>query len=227
MSSDEETLNSEIGNIETRIRENWKDNPSFRNMRLLIITPTQWLRVQYGKMEHHYEAIEFARINQLTNRGQILDFFSKLEGLIDEIIQATILGLFSPKVQEFDDILENVSFASSIDILIKWNVITSDLKGKINALRGLRNKMAHSWSERDVYYGKDKNGNRISLQDNILQFREDAKYVWRGLINIYMKAEIKDLHILLSKLGDYNTVNMYNDIFREKESRGYTDINID
>ena len=227
MSSDEEILNSEIGNVEKRIRENWKENPSFRNLRLLILTPTQWLRVQNGKMEKHYEAIEFARINKLTNRGQILDFFSKLEGLVDEIIQATILGLFSPKVQEFDKILEKLSFSQSIDILIKWKVITGDLKGKITALRELRNDMAHSWSERDVTYKRDTNNNPISLQDNINQFREDAKDVWCGLIDIYMKAEIKDLHILLSKLGDYNTINMYNDIFRERKSRGFTDTDED
>jgi hypothetical protein len=43
-------------------------------------------------MEKHSEFIEFASINRLSKRGDILDFFSKLEGLVDEIIQATILG---------------------------------------------------------------------------------------------------------------------------------------
>jgi hypothetical protein len=37
-----------------------------------------------------------------------------------------------------------------------------------------------------------------------------------------MKAEVKDLGILLNKLGDYNTINVYNDIIKERESRGYT-----
>jgi hypothetical protein len=82
--------------------------------------------------------------------------------------------------------------------------------------------MAHSWSERDVFYKTNKSGKRISLKDNIKQFREDAKYVWLGLTKIYMKAEVKDLPILLDKLGDYNTINVYNDMIRERESRGYT-----
>ena len=44
-----------------------------------------------------------------------------------------------------------------------------------------------------------------------------------SLIEIYMKEEVKDLGILLNKLGDYNTINVWNDITREGESRGFTD----
>jgi hypothetical protein len=84
-------------------------------------------------MEGRYEAIEFASIDRLAKRGDILDFFSKLEGLVNEIIQAMILGLFSAKVKEFDNILQKVSFAGCIDLLIKWKVIKGDLKGKIGA----------------------------------------------------------------------------------------------
>jgi hypothetical protein len=38
-----------------------------------------------------------------------------------------------------------------------------------------------------------------------------------------MKAEIKDLGILLNKLGDYNTIEAWNDIVKERKSRGFTD----
>jgi hypothetical protein len=58
---------------------------------------------------------------------------------------------------------------------------------------------------------------------NIEEFRKDAREVMLSLIEIYMKEEVKDLGILLNKLGDYNTINVWNDITRERESRGFTD----
>jgi hypothetical protein len=135
------------------------------------------------------------------------------------------LGLFSPRVREFDHILSKLDFAECIDLLIKWRVIRLNLKNKIDDLRRVRNHYAHSWSESDTipFYKKDGKGNPISLRDNIEEFRKDAREVMLSLIEIYMKEEVKDLGILLNKLGDYNTINVWNDITRERESRGFTD----
>jgi hypothetical protein len=173
-------------------------------------------------MEPHYELIENARIDRIGRaqhlvRGDVIDFVSKLESLVREIIQARILGLFSPKVKEFDDVLQPVSFDRCIRLLIKWKVIEGGLKSKIVELKNVRNGLAHSWSESDVLY------ENISLHDNIEEFRKDAKEVWLSLIKIYMKEEVKHLGILLNKLGDYNTINAWSDITRERESRGSTD----
>jgi uncharacterized protein YutE (UPF0331/DUF86 family) len=65
------------------------------------------------------------------------------------------LGLFSPKVKEFDDILQKVHFAGCIDLLVKWKVIKPNLERKIKQLTKVRNQLAHSWSESDVHYKKD------------------------------------------------------------------------
>jgi hypothetical protein len=227
-SSDEETLNSVIPDIMSLIRKNWKDksNPLFSELRLLIITPSQWLRVFNGDMKLHHEVIEFASIEQLGKRpyirGDILAFFSRLEGLVREIIQARILGLFlfSAKAEEFDQILQKVGFNNSIRLLVEWGVIKGSLQNKIDKLNGIRNKLAHSWDERDVYYDR-KTGVRIL--DNIVEFRKDAKEVWLELIKVYMKAEVKDIGNLMVKLGDYNTINVWNDIIKERKSEGYTD----
>ena len=59
--------------------------------------------------------------------------------------------------------------------------------------------------------------------DNIVEFRKDAKEVWLELIKVYMKAEVKDIGNLMVKLGDYNTINVWNDIIKERKSQGYTD----
>jgi hypothetical protein len=38
-----------------------------------------------------------------------------------------------------------------------------------------------------------------------------------------MKAETKEIGNLMVRLGDYNTINAWNDITRERESRKVTD----
>jgi hypothetical protein len=162
------------------IRKDWKSDRSFLDLRLLIITPSQWLRVYNRNMNLHHELIEFTSIEQLGKmrdiRGVILAFFSRLEGLVREIIQARMLGLFllSAKAEEFDKILQKVGSNNSIGLLVEWGVIKGSLRKKIDRLNGIRNQLAHSWDERDVYYDK-KAG--ITLRDKIVEFRQDAKEV--------------------------------------------------
>jgi hypothetical protein len=83
LSSDEEALNSAIPEVMRLIRKGWKSDRSFLDLRLLIITPSQWLRVYNGYMRLHHELIEFGSIEQLGKmrdiRGDILAFFSKLD----------------------------------------------------------------------------------------------------------------------------------------------------
>ena len=82
MISDEESLDSAIPEIETLIRKNWKEKRDL-DLRLLIITPIQWLRVYNGDMRLNHEIIEFGSIEKLGTgremRGDILAFFSRLE----------------------------------------------------------------------------------------------------------------------------------------------------
>ena len=154
--------------------------------------------------------------------GDIMAFFSRLEGLVREIIQAKILGLFlfSAKAEGFDQILQKVGFNSFITLLVQCGVIKGSLRNKIDKLNGVRNQLAHSWDERDVYYDR-KAGTR--LRDNIIKFREDAKEVWLELIKVHMKAEVKDIGNLMVRLGDYNTIPAWNDITKDRKSRGSTD----
>lgn len=200
MSSDEATLESAIVDIMKLIRDNWKDNPAFLDLRLLIITPNQWLRVYNGDMKLHFEVKEFSSMEKLTNRGNILDFFSKLEVLVKAIIQARILGLFlsSERAEEFEQLLQRVGSYNSLKLLEDWGVISGSLRGKMGRLNGIRNQLAHSWEESEVYY--DKNA-RAKLSDHLVEFREEAKEVWVELIKIHMNAEVKDIGNLLVRLG--------------------------
>ena len=52
------------------------------------------------------ELLELSFIKKLTpSRGVILDFFSKIESLVREMIQARILELFSEQGYEFDGLI--------------------------------------------------------------------------------------------------------------------------
>jgi DNA adenine methylase len=77
LSSDEEILNNSIPKIKDLVESKWLQFP---DLGLLIITPSQWLRVSNMKMENRMEFVELSSIRRLQpQRGKILDFFSKLE----------------------------------------------------------------------------------------------------------------------------------------------------
>jgi hypothetical protein len=134
-------------------------------------------------------------------RGDILAFFSRLEGLVREMIQARISGLYlsSAKAEEFDEILQKAGFNNCITLLKDWGMIKGKLRKKIGNLTGIRNRLAHSWDERDVFYDKKA---RIMLKDKIVEFREEVKEVWLELIKIHRKAEAKEIENLKVRLGD-------------------------
>lgn len=169
-----------------------------------------------GNLNGHKELLGESFLERLVSRGDILDYFSKVEFLVREIIQARILGLFlfSAKVEEFDQILQKAGFYGCIRLLDDWGMIGNNLRGKIDRVNGVRNQLAHSWSERDVYYKKNAENKRIRLSDNLEEFMKDAKEVWLELIIIYMQAAVKDIGRLLSKLEDPNTINVWSDIHK-------------
>jgi hypothetical protein len=123
------TLDDQIFHIENLLKEHSNLLPG---RRLFLITHSQWLRVYNDRIEKYEQLVELAFIRNLRpERGQLLNFFSKLEFLTNELIQAKILGLFSEKAYELDDLLENVNFGSDIKLLRKWQVISHNLEKHI------------------------------------------------------------------------------------------------
>lgn len=88
----------------------------FIDTRLLLMTKSQWLRVYNGKLEKRRELMELSFIRNIKpTRGAILDFFTKVESLIREMIQAKMLGLFSNQGYEFDDLAVSTSYRLNSD----------------------------------------------------------------------------------------------------------------
>ncbi|HZD36509.1 MAG TPA: hypothetical protein VE130_14995 [Nitrososphaeraceae archaeon] len=211
----EARINDAIPQIEDQIRRKLNGLPA---VRFLLITKSQWLRVYNGKMEKRMELMELSFIRRLKpTRGNILDFFSKVESLIREMIQARILGLFSDQGYEFDDLLQRISLHDCVDIIKKWNMIDSNLQRKIKTLSSVRNQFAHCWSEKEVFYKKDLSNRPVSIIENIDLFKKDAEEIWLRLIEYYMKLEAKFIGRLISKLDDKNTIDAWSYITSERE----------
>jgi hypothetical protein len=191
----------------------------FPDLRLFLITPSQWLRVYKGNINSQVELLELAFIRGLRpDRGQILNFFAKLEVLVNELIQAKFLGLLSEKAYEFDDLLQKINFNSKAELLTKWHVIDGNLQNNIKEVQGLRNQLAHRWSEHDVLYKKDTNGKPLTITQNINEFKKDAEEVWIRLINIYAQEENKNIGTLMSKFDDPNTIRAWEEVAKERKS---------
>jgi hypothetical protein len=96
-------------------------------------------------------------------------------------------------------------------------IIDHHLREKILAITSVRNKLAHRWDEKEVFYGKDASGTLISIVDNIDKFKKDSSEVWTNLVELYMNEEDNQIGHLMAILGRYdlNTLpGVYEEIMR-------------
>jgi hypothetical protein len=165
------------------------------NLRLFLITPNIWLRLYHGNLETQHQLQEHAIIRGLKpQRGDILDIFSKIEFLVNELIQAKILGLFSPDAPFLEDVLENVDLFSRIKLLQQWGIIDNKLCGMTMNLKQVRNGLAHKWKESEVNYKGKK------ITQSFVQFKHDLEEVWIGLVGAYMKEQQSKIDEIITKL---------------------------
>ena len=65
---------------------------------------------------------------------------------------------------------------------------------------------------------REVNYRDIPLQANIDKFKSDLEEVWKKLIEIYMQEQDKKIDLLITQLGDYNTINVWAEITRDREA---------
>jgi hypothetical protein len=149
-----------------------------KNLRLFLIDEDAYIWIYKGELEyaigHNY------RVFLLNlNRGKILDLFSKLEFIVNEIIQLELLGFNSEKSYLLDDILENVDLFSRIRLLKEWNVIDNTLLNQLMQIKQVRNGFAHAWKIKTVKYKGDL------IKKKFGEFRDDMNSIVTNLILIY------------------------------------------
>ena len=157
---DEEKLKKLINLMETK---------QIRPLKIFIVGKNQWLRVYGRNISHGVHREEFGIVVPSGfDRGQLLDAFSKLEFIINEIIQAVLLkNDFSVKGSWLDSLNTKIDLAQKLHIIRdEWKLISDETYQMLNKLKNVRNVLAHSWIFEDAIYGKDK-----TLKTNFDQFK--------------------------------------------------------
>lgn len=172
--------------------------PISKKPRLLIITDAQILWC-YGKhLEKHTFIKPHGIITHLgLERGRILEIFSKIEFIINELIFAFIKP--EKKGKYLDEILNYLDLFTKIKLLKQWSIIDNKLFGKLMAVKEVRNGMAHIWSSWDIKYRS------MPIGQNFFQFRDDLLYVWKELIvrNQENQPNVDDLIKQFKREGKY------------------------
>ncbi len=166
------------------------DKHRIRPLKIFIVGKKQWLRVYGSNISHGFHREEFGEvIPRNLDRGDILDAFTKIEFIINEIIQSVILEKdLSEKGSWLDSINTKIDLSQKIHILREeWNLISDDTFQMLNKLKNVRNVLAHSWDFGNAIYGKDK-----TLETNFRQFQQDLKEVWKRLIVVYENVQPQD-----------------------------------
>jgi hypothetical protein len=170
--------------IQKLIFEHRKNLPE--NLKLLIITENEIIRVYKGMIEASSFDDKLAIPKNLKcERGDILDIFSKLEFIINELINLKVLGPNSEKSIMFDNILESINFPTKLRLLKDWGIIDNRLIRLIEKTRRVRNALAHKWSIFEVRF------NNRPLRDTFEDFRNDMTSIWEQIIDIYQNEQEK------------------------------------
>lgn len=161
--------------------------PKEKRPRLLIITDEEILRCCGRELDWHQFIKPHGIITHLgLDRGDILDVFSKIEFIVNELIS---IHIQPQDVGAFNEVLNYISFFIKIKLLNNWGIFDNKLTEKIMRIKEVRNGFAHNWSDSEIKY-KSK-----PIRDNFFNFREDLLSIWKNLINVQQKNQpnINDL----------------------------------
>jgi hypothetical protein len=175
------------------------------NIRLFIITDESYIRVYRKKISITYirNTDVFEAKYLKCDRGSILDIFTKIEFLVNEIIIFKILGFkLADEVYDkslmLDDMLENIDLFNRVKMLKKWNLIDKNLNKLLTKIREVRNGFAHTWDINAIEYSKGK------IKDNFSKFREDISSVCSQLLEIYKSLQDEmDFETLIKKIKSF------------------------
>ena len=171
-----------------------------KNLRLFIIGDNNYLRIYDSQFEwgQYAEGYGLGKVDNL-DRGRVLDFFAKLEFLINEIFFLKA----EPKNQTnsfiLDKLLEKTDLFNRISILKEMNIIDQKTYEKILKIKNVRNGFAHLWGNNEVKYGK------TPLKACFSEFKNDAEEVWNFLEKIYKEEQNKiDFDEIFKEIESFN-----------------------
>lgn len=177
--------------IEIFARVDWRKVP--RDLRLLLVLDRTTVRIGDRRrfVEQTTDVYGFVEGLQ-AERGKILEAFSRLEFIINEILKFELLGVPTvdtdwSKRKFFDEIMNYVDFSNKINWLRERMNLGEKQKQKLHNLRRLRNGYAHIWREDEIQY---KN-RPIKIKSCFEEFKDDFREVWKSVCDIYRTQQDK------------------------------------
>ena len=170
------------------------------DIRLFMITKTMYVRIYRGKVTWKLltEELEFVK-KMKCERGEILDLFSKMEFMINELIQLNLLGANNQESAKLDDALAYVDFFSRLRLLKKWGILDNSTVEMLNQTKQVRNGFAHAWGVEEILY-KEK-----PIEKNFQAFTLDMEKIWEALVEVYMVEQKKyDIDSIFDKIRKEN-----------------------
>jgi len=124
-------------------------------------------------------------------RGGILEFFSHLETLVNQII----LNYLKPRFQgNTVEVLDKIDLWGKIKLLISWGLINKKERNTINKLKDVRNSFAHTSLDWFIQYED------APVSENNQKFRDDLSRIYKLLTDtLYDQQNWEELLGLLKE----------------------------
>lgn len=169
-------------------------------IRLFMITDKMYVRIYKGKATWKLQEEEFGIVKKLgCERGEILDLFSKMEFLVNELIQLRVLGPNSENAEKMDDILSGLDLFGRVKLLKRWGMLDNKHAEMLNQARQARNGFAHAWGTEEVLY-KEK-----PIEKTFPQFKKDMEEIWEALVAAYSLEQKKyDISGIFEEIRKHN-----------------------
>lgn len=165
--------------------------------RLHYISGNQFWHFDKTIKKYGYSAGEFDFIRRMhLDRGEILEAFSKIEFLTNEIIRLKLLGYESDQLDFLDELLEKVDFSRKYNLLTEHEIIDKSLRDALARVKKVRDKFAHVWITNSIPYRDGK-----TLEQEFDSFKQDLEALWSATIDAYKIEQSKiDLSNILQEI---------------------------
>jgi len=136
-------------------------------------------------------------------REKIIEVFSRVEFLVDELIKIHVIGINHPKESDFYSLYDKMGIGSKIRLLNEWGLIDGVFRASLQNLISVRNSVAHDVSLHETTY----NGEHIFTARDGTQFnnfRADLQNAWATLREIYReKQDQEDWDLLIDQIDSW------------------------
>jgi len=168
-------------------------NHTPNDIRLYLIFNKKHYLINNGNIKHGFS--NNLKLNK--NKTSVLDAFSKMGFLFDELIRLRIVGyVHNSSSKELLYLLNLIPINRKIRTFLDWGVFDPKFTKQMSRLFEVRNDVLHSITLNEVDYTPGKTMSMRTIA-GFNKFKKDMENSWFELIRIYNSQQAKiDLHQL-------------------------------